>query len=174
MKRLVLGFLLAIPLASLAVAASQPLTVPFFKQQKDGCGAASVAMVMHYWGGQRVEALPYPAPAQVYQALYDKELGGIPLVEMKHYLENNGFRAYTLHGQFADVEQHVGKGRPVIVSLKKKDSSPRHFAVVTGTTKSHVLLNDPTHKGTTRMKRAEFDKQWNRAETWMLLAAPVD
>lgn len=168
MKRIILGILLA----TLAQAASQPLTVPFFKQQKNGCGAASVAMVMHYWGGQKADAPAYPNPAEVYRSLYDAELHGIPLVEMKRYLEDNGFRAYTLHGRWVDVEQHVGKGRPVIVSLKKKDSSSMHYAVVTGTAKDQVLLNDPTHKGTTRMKRSEFEKQWNQADGWMLLAAP--
>ena len=159
--RIILGILLA----TLAHAESQPLAVPFFKQQKDGCGAASVAMVMHYWG----EA---PAAAEVYRSLYDVELHGIPLIDMKHYLENHGFHAYTLHGHWADVEEHLAKGRPVVVSLKRKDSAPLHFAVVTGTENDQVLLNDPTRKGTTRMKRADFEKQWNRAETWMLLAVP--
>jgi len=166
MNRLMVGLVFA----ALAHAASQPLAVPFYKQQKDGCGAASVAMVMHYWGEQKDGGRAYPNPAQVYQSLYDANLHGIPLVEMKRYLEDQGFAAYTLHGQIADVEQQVGKGRPVIVSLKKKDSSPLHFAVVTGWTKDHVLLNDPTHKGTTRMKRADFEKQWNRADSWLLLA----
>jgi len=74
MQRIILGFVLA----TLAGAASQPLSVPFFKQQKDGCGAASVAMVMHYWGGH-----PTPSAAEVYRSLYDAELHGIPLIEMK-------------------------------------------------------------------------------------------
>ena len=161
--RIILGFVLA----SLAQAASQPLAVPFFKQQKDGCGAASVAMVMHYWGGPTA-----PAATEVYRSLYDAKLHGIPLIDMKHYLENNGFHAYTLHGDWTDIEEHLQKGRPVVVSLKKKNSAPLHFAVVTGEANGQVLLNDPTRKGITRIKRADFDKQWNRAEGWMLLAVP--
>ena len=170
MQRLILGILLA----GLVHAAEQPSAVPFFKQQKNGCGAASVAMVMHYWRGQQAGARVYPNALEVYRSLYDPELYGIPLVEMKHYLEDNGFRAYTLHGRWADVEQHVGRGRPVIVALKKKDSSPMHFAVVTGTTEDRVLLNDPTQKSTRRMKRADFEKQWSQADGWMLLAVPQE
>ena len=34
--------------------AGAPLQVPFFTQKKNGCGAASAAMVLHYWS----EALP--------------------------------------------------------------------------------------------------------------------
>ena len=29
------------------------LDVPFVKQEKDGCGAASIAMVMQYWQAQQ-------------------------------------------------------------------------------------------------------------------------
>lgn len=157
--------LLAVLLTTLAHAASQPLTVPFLKQQKNGCGAASVAMVMNYWGVQK-------SGAEVYRTLYDPKLHGIPLIEMKRYLEDQGFRAFTLHGRWADVEQHLSKGRPVVVSLKKKGSSPMHYAVVTGMEKDRVLLNDPTRKGTTRMKPADFEKQWKQADGWMLLAVP--
>ncbi len=157
--------LLALLLTAIAQAAAEPLKVPFFKQQKNGCGAASVAMVMNYWGVQQ-------DPSETYRQLYDAELKGIPLIEMKQYLENSGFLAYTLRGGWSDLEQHLDKGRPVVVSLKKKDSSPIHFAVITGTAKDQVLLNDPTRKGTTRMKRAAFEKQWSNSEGWMLLAVP--
>ena len=168
MKRVILVILVA----TLVQAASQPLTVPFFKQEKNGCGAASVAMVMHYWSGQQPGAPTYPSHAEVYGSLYDADLRGIPLVEMKQYLEGHGFRAYTLHGLWTDLEQHLEKGRPLVVALKKKDSAPIHFAVVTGTASDRVLLNDPTRKGTTRMKRADFEKQWSRADSWLLLATP--
>lgn len=168
MRRLVVGVLLA----TLAQAEGQPLPVPFFEQQKNGCGAASVAMVMHYWSVQKAGAPASPEPADVYRSLYDAKLGGIPLAQMKRYLEDRGFRAYTLHGRWSDLEQHLGKGRPVIVSLKKGRSSPLHYAVVTGIVKDRVLVNDPTRRGGTSMKRPAFEKQWNQAEFWMLLAAP--
>jgi len=48
----------------------------------------------------------------------------IPLVEMKRYLEEQGFRAYTLRAQFADLTAHVEKGRPVIVSQKNAPPGP--------------------------------------------------
>ena len=32
------------------------LDVPFVKQEKDGCGAASIAMVMQYWQAQQGQA----------------------------------------------------------------------------------------------------------------------
>lgn len=166
--RLAVAFILAM------AASAEPLAVPFVAQQKNGCGAASVAMVMQYWAGQRGSTVQYPDAAAVYGTLYNPALRGIPLVEMKRYLEAQGFRAYTVHGQWTDLATHVDKGRPVIVSLKKRGSGPMHFAVVTGTTSEHVLLNDPTRQQTTRMKSPAFEKLWRKADGWMLLAVPTE
>lgn len=119
---------------------AEPLAVPFVAQQKNRCGAASVAMVMHCWS---------------YGSLYVPAFRGIPLVEMKRYLEGQGFRAYTLHGHRADLAAHLGKGRPVIVSLKKKPSGPMHFAVVTGVEKDQDTLRQ-------------------KADGWTLPAVPTE
>lgn len=151
-----------------------PLPVPFVAQQKNGCGAASVAMVMQYWAGQRGGAVQYPHASAVYDSLYNPALRGIPLIDMKRYLEDQGFRAYTLHGRLPDLAAHLDKGRPVIVSLKKKASGPMHFAVVTGLEPDQVLLNDPTRQKTTRMKLQAFEKLWRKADGWTLLAVPKE
>lgn len=146
--------------------AGEPLIVPFFKQEKNGCGAASVAMVMRYWRPGS------PAAGEVYQRLYDARRKGIPLAEMKRYLQEQGFQAFTLRGEWPDLEQHVGKGRPVIVALKKNRRSAIHFAVMAGVEDGHVTLNDPTRKGAQSVEKAKFLKQWELAERWMLLATP--
>lgn len=157
-----------------AAATRQPLDVPFFPQQKNGCGAASVAMVVHYWRtrlGQPAAAAP--SAEQVYQRLYDADRRGILLADMKSYLEELGFRAFTLRGQWADLEQHLAKGRPIIVALKKERTAGMHFAVVVGAEGNHVWLNDPTRKKASRVNQAAFQKQWEMADRWMLLAAPA-
>lgn len=154
-------------------AAGGPLDVPFFRQAKNGCGAASVAMVAHYWGSrpaqQRVAA---PSPEQVYQRLYDARRRGILLADMKRYLEDLGYRAFTFRGRWTDLEGHLAKGRPMIVGLKKSRSKDLHFAVLTGAETGHVWLNDPTRKQPHRVARAEFEKQWDLAGRWVLLATP--
>src|SRR6185295_14630508 len=109
--------------AACHAATGSPLNVPFFHQQTNGCGAASVAMVMHYWERQQ-------PPERVYQRLYNADQKGILLSDMKRYLEESGFRAFTLRGEWNDIEQHLAKGRPIIVSLKKNRAARIHFAVV--------------------------------------------
>lgn len=156
-----------------AAATSTPLDVPFFRQEKNGCGAAAVAMVAHYWGS-RVGPPELPSPKQIYQRLYDAERRGIALAGMKRYLEELGYRAFTFRGERRDLEGHLSKGRPVIVSLKKKTSRGLHFAVLTGVEADHVWLNDPTRTRPSRVKQAEFENQWQSADRWVLLAAPAN
>jgi predicted double-glycine peptidase len=154
-------------------AAAQPLNVPFFAQKKDGCGAASVAMLMHYWAKQPAEApVVAPSPEHIYERLYSPERRGILLLDMKRFLEESGYRAFTLRGQWTDIEQHLAKGRPIIVALAKHRSKGMHFAVVVGARSNNVWLNDPTRKSLKRLKHADFNKQWNSADRWMLLATP--
>jgi predicted double-glycine peptidase len=166
-------------LASICVAVAAPATnqrldVPFFAQKKNGCGAASVAMVTHYWASVRAkQPAAIPSPEQVYQQLYQPNRRGILLADMKRYLEGRGYRAVTLRGEWADLERHLSKGRPVIVGLKPGRSKGFHFAVLTGTEGSHVWLNDPTRKRPNRVDQAKFEQQWEFADRWMLLATPA-
>lgn len=154
---------------SAASAWTAQLDVPFFRQQKNGCGAASVAMVAHYWSKPPATA---PPATEVYRRLYAADRNGIPLADMKRYLEELGFRAFTLRGQASDLEAHLAKGRPVIVGLKPGRSKGLHFAVLAGTEGERVWLNDPTRKQPHWVKRDQFEKQWQLADRWMLLAAP--
>jgi predicted double-glycine peptidase len=142
------------------------LQVPFIHQQKNGCGAASVAMLLRYWNAGVV------SPDEVYQQLHDPRRKGIALADMKRYLENAGYHAFTFRGRWADLEEHLAKGRPIIVALKPARHRPVHFAVLAGLEGEEVWLNDPTRKSTTRAKSGAFQKQWDNADRWMLLATP--
>jgi len=152
---------------------ADPLPVPFLRQEKNGCGAASVGMVWRYWNerlpGQTVTP---PLPKGVYQALYRPASSGIALADMRRYLEDAGFRAYTWRGEWPDLEQHLAKGRPVIVGLKPKQEAAMHFVVVTGSGDGGVWLNDPTRSKPNRLRREQFERQWSLAGKWTLLAAP--
>ena len=154
-------------------AAGSPLDVPFYAQKKNGCGAASVAMLMHYWDDRRPgPPVIYPTPESVYEFLYRPEQKGIQLADMKGYLEDMSFRVFTLRGRWEDVEGHLAKGRPLIVALKKGQKAAMHFVVVTGAGDEFVWLNDPTRRKSNRLKRPEFERRWAFADRWMLLALP--
>ena len=54
------------------------LDVPFFKQEKDGCGAAVIAMVIEYWNQKQPQprAATLADPIQIQKALYSSEAHG--------------------------------------------------------------------------------------------------
>src|SRR6516165_2262144 len=98
------------------------LDVPFVQQQKEGCGAATIAMVMLYWH--------QPADAtHILLALHSDAGHGIYSSDMLRYLQRNGFRTFTFAGTWDDLAQHLGKGRPLIAALKPGAGMPLHYVV---------------------------------------------
>src|SRR6266853_122064 len=76
------------------------LDVPFVKQQKNGCGAASIAMVMQYW--QRQQNLSVPAAEadapEIQKNLYSQKGSGIYASDLEQYFQRHGFRTFAFTG----------------------------------------------------------------------------
>jgi len=150
------------------------LDVPFVKQEKNGCGAASIAMVMQFW--QRQQGLP-PASsdaAQIQRTLYSSSAHGIYASDLERYLDKSGFRTFAFAGTGEDLRQHLEKGRPLIVALQPTGRVPLHYVVVTGldTEQNLILLNDPAERKLRKQEMASFEKEWSNAGHWTLLAVP--
>lgn len=154
-------------LLALTLLAAAPLEVPHIQQMKNGCGAASVAMLIGYW-----KPTAPPTHQSIYDKLIDAEHKGIRLADMKSYLEEQGFRAFTLRATTKDLEPHLSKGRPLIVPLRSGPRARAHFIVLTAVDAQQVTFNDPTKKSPQRWPLAKFEKQWTQAENWLLLATP--
>jgi len=152
------------------------LDVPFVKQEKDGCGAASVAMLMQYWQHQQGQ-LPNSDSnaARIQEALYSADAHGIYASDLEKYLRQHGFRTFAFRGEWADLKNHLEKGRPLLVALKPEGKDvPLHFVVVTGLDwqQQLVLKNDPAERKLLKQSRSSFEKEWNAAAHWTLLAVP--
>jgi ABC-type bacteriocin/lantibiotic exporter with double-glycine peptidase domain len=149
------------------------LDVPFVKQEKNGCGAASIAMVMQYW--QRQQSVRVNADAeQIQGALYSSQAHGIYASDLERYFQQNGFRAFSFRGEWTDLKQHLEKGRPLIVALKPGRSAPLHYVVLSGLDEQQgvVLKNDPAERKLLKQDRSDFEKEWKAAGNWTLLAVP--
>lgn len=161
---------------STAVAQGAWLDVPFVEQETNGCGSASIAMVMQYW--QRQQGRPSGDSAQatqIHQALYVPGADGIYASAMEHYFQEHEFRTFPFRGDWELLEQHLQKGRPLIVALKPSGSnSPLHYVVVVGMDPKQklVLLNDPARRKLLKQDRSGFEKQWSATGNWTLLALP--
>ncbi|MCC7341255.1 MAG: C39 family peptidase [Bryobacterales bacterium] len=174
-------YLLAAALAPLPAASAIPadeaglrLEVPFTPQVKDGCGSAAIAMVMQWWkkhGHEPADAAALDVLA-IHKAVYPPKAKGTPAAEMERYFDRAGFRAYTFNGEWIDITEHLGKGRPLIVALRPRGQRQLHYVVLSGVSATELLLHDPAAKPFRVMLRAEFEAQWAASGHWTLLALP--
>jgi ABC-type bacteriocin/lantibiotic exporter with double-glycine peptidase domain len=151
------------------------LDVPFVPQQKEGCGAASIAMVMQYWEQYQGEPLHHEAqPAPILRALYSGPAHGIYASAMLRYFQQNGYRAFVFAGQPADLERELQQGRPLIAALKPGPGPSLHYVVVVGLDEPQklVLVNDPAQRKLLKEDQSQFEREWKAAGHWILLAVP--
>ncbi|HWC19572.1 MAG TPA: peptidase C39 family protein, partial [Terriglobales bacterium] len=150
------------------------LDVPFVKQTADGCGAASLAMVMQYWARQNGRSPDSDAEAaQIQRALYSPRAHGIYASDMQNYLRNHGFQTFTFSGKWDDLQHHLEKGRPLIVSVKSS-ADALHYLVVTGVDDENrvLIVNDSARRKLLKYDRADFEREWSATSNWTLLAVP--
>ena len=179
MLRLFMRVTASILLFAATMCAQSPaalwIDVPFVRQPREGCGAASIAMVMQYWAkqpgshsrtGRDVDAIQ--------QQLYSPKDHGIPAASMVEYLRRQGFVAIAFRGQWSDLEQQIKKGRPLIVALRPQGQSPLHYVVIDGVDRVRglVTMNDPAVRKLLIQERAAFEKDWSATHNWVLLAVP--
>ena len=151
------------------------LDVPFFRQEKDGCGAAVIAMVIGYWSQKQPNSVVPVDPAVVQKELYSSKAHGIYASNLKRYFEGHGFRTFAMQGTWDDFQQHLEKGRPLIVALKPMTGQTSlHYVLVVGLNpqENTLLVNDPAQKKLLKMDRTQFEKEWNAVQRWTLLALP--
>lgn len=152
------------------------LDIPFVKQEKNGCGAASIAMVMQYWMNRqgRAESESIDA-AEIHRALYESGARGVYASAMEKYFERRGFKSFAFRGEWDDLLNHLRKGRPLIVALQPLEAgAPLHYVVVAGLDPQAgiVMLNDPARRKLLKQDRTDFEKQWSGVNKWTLLALP--
>jgi predicted double-glycine peptidase len=164
--------LLAAAAAIPAQSAAPVLDVPVVVQQKNGCGAAAVAMVIRYWRGQMPALQADDDPAAIFERLYVPAEKGIRGSDMAHYFEQRDFRAFVIHAEASDLSHHLSRGRPLIVCLRPSRAAPNHYVVVVGADASAISFVDPAKGVVVRQSASRFRDEWAPAENWTLLAVP--
>jgi ABC-type bacteriocin/lantibiotic exporter with double-glycine peptidase domain len=173
-------FVLLLCLAVGALYAESPpaiwVDVPFVKQEQNGCGAASIAMVMQYWHTQDPRAVDENIdPAQIQRDLYSRRARGIYASDAQHYFEQHGFRTFVFRGEWRQLRGHLEKGRPLIAALKPTHGGGAlHYVVVVGVDSEQalVLVNDPAERKLLKRDRSDFEGEWSGAGNWTMLALP--
>lgn len=152
------------------------IDVPFVHQPREGCGAASIAMIMQYWAAQPGG---HPQPGShvdtIQQQLYSPKDHGISDSSMVEYLQQHGFAVIAFAGQWSDLEQQIRKGRPLIAALRPQGQSQLHYVVIDGidTGRGLIMMNDPAERKLLTQERAAFERDWSATHNWVLLAVPA-
>ena len=152
------------------------IDVPFVAQPREGCGAASLSMVMQYWAGKQGKTESAASDvARIQSQLYSKKEHGIPAEQMSAYLREHGYQAFAFPGKWSDLEEQIAKGRPLIVALRPEGQSALHYVVIDGvdTARGLVTMNDPAVRKMLSEERARFEKEWGATHNWTLLAVPA-
>ena len=139
------------------------LNVPFVPQAKDTCGAASLTMVLRYWGGEVTHD-------EIARELLEAELHGIPGSRLAEFARTRGFEAFAYKGDHAQLRDFVAKGRPLIVAWGL-GRDRFHNVVVVGVEEKGgaVIVNDPARGPGRRIPRGTFNERWAKADHWTLL-----
>jgi ABC-type bacteriocin/lantibiotic exporter with double-glycine peptidase domain len=152
------------------------LDVPFVHQPREGCGAASISMVMSYWGAQQhLPENPATDVNRIQHLLYSPRDHGIQASSMVQYFTQHGYKAFAFKGNWRDLEQHLGKGRPLIAAVRPQGQAELHYVVIDGIDPVHslVMMNDPAERKLLTQERAAFEKDWSATHNWLLLAVPA-
>lgn len=162
-------------LAQSAQPAAVWIDVPFIRQPPDGCGAASVAMVMQYWARQEHQSLNASEDvAAIQRQVLSRHLRGAAPTALERYLRSHGFVTFAIAGTWKDLEEQLGKGRPLIVALRPPGQRALHYVVLAGidSARNTVTMNDPAERKLLTQERAGFERDWSATHDWMLLAVP--
>src|SRR5205814_6928812 len=99
------------------------LDVPYILQERDGCGSASLAMVLRYWQSKSVQIAEGRAdPAKIQSLLYAAKSRGIYASGMEAYLRESGFDVFAFRGEWSDLRSQIAKGRPMIAGVKPRSA----------------------------------------------------
>jgi ABC-type bacteriocin/lantibiotic exporter with double-glycine peptidase domain len=153
--------------AWLALAAILDLGVPYVAQQRNTCGAASLAMVMRFWDA--------PAdPDEIARELLEPELRGILGSRLAGFARARGFQAIAYEGDLEHLKEYLAKGRPLIVAWKV-GRERYHNVVVVGFDEAsgEILVNDPDLGASRRVGVRAFEQRWAGAGYWTLLVLPA-
>jgi len=125
------------------------------RQEHDfSCGSAALATLLTYHYEDPV------TEKQVFDAMFEIgdqkkiEREGFSLLDMKRYLERNGYHA---DGYFANLNKVAEVRIPVIVLIN--NGGYLHFVVIKGIDEEKVLIGDPA-TGTRTLPRTEFESIW--------------
>src|SRR3990172_4386090 len=117
--------------------------VPFFPQEENYCGPASMASVLGFWGYKVTQE-------EAAKEIFTPRIKGTITVDMANYAKNRGFNSTSYKGDIENLKAEVDKGHPLILYLHMGIPlvPRRHYMVVVGydETKKAVIAYSGRYK----------------------------
>ncbi|MGI9533690.1 MAG: cysteine peptidase family C39 domain-containing protein [Thermodesulfobacteriota bacterium] len=139
--------------------------VPFVKQKYRFCGPAALTSVFRYYGLSTDQD-------EIAESVYTPELNGSLISDMKHYAEENGFRAFTDNGNIDKLLLLIDQKTPVIllVDKGKLGVNIQHYYVVYGYNpqKNSFTIHDGRKSGR-EIGSGKLDGEWKKMNRFMLV-----
>jgi peptidase C39-like protein len=121
-------------------------------------------MVMRYWGAHDIYA-------DAFASLVDPATKGIRTVSLANALEQRGWSIIAGPGDSSDAHRQLGRGRPIIALIEDRPGT-FHYVVVVSWARGKVIVHDPARAPFRVLDEAPFDRAWQKADRWRLVALP--
>lgn len=142
--------------------------VPFYPNNTDQCGPASLASILNFWNK---DVTPEELKSQVYVQRLHGSLPMDMLPALKHY----GLDGKIISGSYESVKAELRAGRPLIAYLDfgTRSHPIGHYVVVTGYDDQRGGLYIHSAMRKDKFARYErFNRGWKDTDYWLLLASP--
>ncbi len=136
--------------------------VPFYPQEADQCGPASLAGVLNYEGLDTT-------PERIAKDIFSRSARGTLNLDMALYAQRNGFSAQEYSGSMQDLKEKISAGQPLLVMVDYGFLAwqVNHFMVVVGYNSDGVIANSGK-KEREFINNDTFLRIWRKAGFWSL------
>lgn len=144
--------------------------VPFFPQEENYCGPATLASVFNFYG-QKV------SQEEIAKDVFTPKLKGTITVEMANSARRAGFDALYYKGSIENIEQEINNGHPLIlyIDLGYSIFPSGHYLVVVGYNKGSKEII--AYSGKNKDIMISYEKllrSWEKTGNWTLLVKPKE
>ena len=137
------------------------------QKQRYDCGPGALAIVLNYWGIRRG---PERILAEIFQGRPPEQ--GTKAQDLVDYAEAQGLRAFLVQFDLEQIQQQIGRGRPLII-CRPIFGRINHYEVVVGYDSLHqrVIIANPAD-GVVSCSEAWFRKIHQKSDRFVLLVVP--
>ena len=144
------------------------VAVPFFPDDTDQCGPATLASVLTYWG------IP-TNPSTLKEEIYLPRLKGTLPIDLILAAQERGLKAEIYQGGLDDLKSELAAGRPLVALLNLGFAifPQGHYVVVTGydDRREGVYVHSSLEKDVF-IPYERFLRSWDKTGRWTLLVTP--